>query len=417
MWCGKVCPVSGGDTWIGPYLRKAVGIEELPQPHADRGDILVNVGIIGLGKMGLSHFSIINAHSDVKVVGVCDPSGYVLDVLGKYTGVDTYTDLGKMLRSASVEAAVISTPSSLHAPMVRDCLEQGIDVFCEKPFCLDPADSTELAALAIDKGLVTQVGYHNRHLGTFIEVKRLLDAGALGKVTHVLAEAYGPVVLKPKGSTWRSKKGEGGGALYDYAAHPADLLTWYFGKPEAVSGTVLKAVYSAETDDEVLTTLMWPHGLSGQLSVSWSDESQRKMTTRVSIWGTNGKIFADRQEIQVYLRDNTMDSEGYGKGWTVRYTTELTGEVDFYLRGEEYSAQLDTWLKRISTRAVSGPADFVQASMTDELLYAIAKSSDGNLRNLALQPAAGHITHKEAGLWNRLQGRRRKPSARKGKRT
>lgn len=62
---------------------------------------MVNVGIVGLGKMGLSHFSIINAHADVKVVGVCDPSGYIRDVLGKYTGVDTYADLGRMLDSAT----------------------------------------------------------------------------------------------------------------------------------------------------------------------------------------------------------------------------------------------------------------------------------------------------------------------------
>ena len=190
---------------------------------------MVNVGIIGLGKMGLSHFSIINAHQDVKVVGVCDSSGYILDILGKYTGVNTFTDLGKMLNSADVDAAVISTPSKFHAPMVRDCLERGIHVFCEKPFCLDPADSIALAELARKKGLVTQVGYHNRHVGTFREVKRILELGVLGEVSHVLAEAYGPVVLKPKGGTWRSKKDEGGGALYDYAAHPGrstDLVLW-----------------------------------------------------------------------------------------------------------------------------------------------------------------------------------------------
>lgn len=369
---------------------------------------MVNVGIIGLGKMGLSHFSIINAHQDVKVVGVCDSSSYILDVLGKYTGVDTYTNLDKMLESANIEAAVVSTPSKLHTSMVRDCLDRGIHVFCEKPFCLDPSDSVALAALAREKGLVTQVGYHNRHVGTFGEVKRLLDLGALGRVTHVLGEAYGPVVLKPKGGTWRSKKDEGGGALYDYAAHPVDLLAWYFGRPQDVSGTVLGHVFSAETEDEVFATLRWASGLSGQLSVSWSDESHRKMTTRVSIWGTNGKIFADRQEIQVYLRDAQPALEGYDKGWTVRYTTELTGEVDFYVRGEEYSAQLDTWLERISRRAVSGSADFTEASVTDEVLRAIADSADGKIRALDSSDDAGTPTgERSMGFWRWLRTRRR----------
>ncbi|GAB7066160.1 Gfo/Idh/MocA family oxidoreductase [Mycobacterium hodleri] len=369
---------------------------------------MVNVGIVGLGKMGLSHFSIINAHADVKVVGVCDPSGYIRDVLGKYTGVDTYADLGRMLDSAHVEAAVISTPSKFHAPMVRACLESGIHVFCEKPFCLDPADSVALAALANERGLVTQVGYHNRHLATFNEVKRILDLGVLGTVTRVVAEAYGPVVLKSKGSTWRSKKDEGGGALYDYAAHPVDLLTWYFGRPESVSGTVLGRVFSAETEDEVFTTLMWPSGVSGQVSVSWSDESQRKMTTRISIWGTNGKIFVDRQETQVYLRDATHAPEEYGKGWTVRYTTDLSGEVDFYVRGEEYSIQLDTWVKRIRRQAVSGSADFAEASITDEVLSAIVNSADGSERRLDAHPdATDKLPQRPTGFWGRSRQRRR----------
>jgi scyllo-inositol 2-dehydrogenase (NADP+) len=371
---------------------------------------VVNVGVVGLGKMGLSHFSIINAHQDTNVVGLCDSSGYILDILTKYTGVSTYSNLETMLDGTDIDAVVIATPSKYHAPMVRSCLERGIHVFCEKPFCLDPADSIALAQLASDKRLVTQVGYHNRHLATFREVKRLLEAGVLGTVTHVLAEAYGPVVLKPKGGTWRSKKEEGGGALYDYAAHPADVLTWYFGRPESISGTVLGKVFSAETEDEVFTTLNWPGGLSGQLSVSWSDESHRKMTTSISIWGTNGKIVVDRQELRIYLRDAAYAPEGYAKGWTVRYTTELTDTVDFYVRGEEYSAQVDVWLKRIGDSAVRGTADFIDASVTDEVLSTICNNTDGGLRHLDSQAEivdGQSLSAARTGFWTRLKNRRR----------
>jgi predicted dehydrogenase len=369
--------------------------------------------------MGLSHFSIINAHQDTNVVGLCDSSGYILDILTKYTGVSTYSNLETMLDGTDIDAVVIATPSKYHAPMVRTCLERGIHVFCEKPFCLDPADSIALAQLASDKRLVTQVGYHNRHIATFREVKRLLEAGVLGTVTHVLAEAYGPVVLKPKGGTWRSKKEEGGGALYDYAAHPADVLTWYFGRPESISGTVLGKVFSAETEDEVFTTLNWPGGLSGQLSVSWSDESHRKMTTSISIWGTNGKIVVDRQELRVYLRDAADAPEGYVKGWTVRYTTELTDEVDFYVRGEEYSAQVDVWLKRIGDSAVRGTADFIDASVTDEVLSTICNNIDGGLRHLDAQSESSDgqsLSAAQTGLWTRLKNRQRNRRLRSGSR-
>ena len=43
------------------------------------------------------------------------------------------------------------------------------------------------------------MGYHYRYVGAFQEMKRLVEAGAIGEVTHVLAEAYGPVVLKRQG--------------------------------------------------------------------------------------------------------------------------------------------------------------------------------------------------------------------------
>lgn len=376
---------------------------------------MVKVGIVGLGKMGLSHYSIVNAHQDVEVVGVCDSNGYVLDVLSKYTGATTYTDYERMLGAQAIDAVVISTPSKYHAPMVRACLERGVHVFCEKPFCLDPADSVELASLAKERGLVTQVGYHNRFVGAFSEVKRLLDHQAIGRVTHVLAEAYGPVVLKPKGGTWRSKKDEGGGALYDYAAHPLDLLTWYFGRPQSVSGTVLGHVFSTETEDEVFTTIDWGRGMSGQLSVSWSDESQRKMTTKVTVWGTNGRINVDRQECQVYLRDASQAPAGYEAGWNVRYTTELTTPVDFYVRGEEYSAQIDAWVKRIKRSEISGVGDFQDAAITDEVLSAIVRSDDGTVTAIDAGAAGAAHTSTPGGWWARRRQRRAVRRATRGK--
>jgi predicted dehydrogenase len=329
---------------------------------------VIKVAIVGLGKMGLSHQAIVNAHPDVDLVAMCDSSGYVLGVLEKYTGVKAYSDYEAMLDEARPDAVLIATPSRTHAAMVRTALERGVHVFCEKPFTLSPADAEALSALAAERGLVTQVGYHNRFVGAFREVKRLLDAGAIGRVTHVLGEAYGPVVLKAKGSTWRSKAEEGGGSLYDYAAHPIDLLTWYLGAPAAVGGTVLNSIFSREIDDEVYSTLYYPEGLTARVACNWSDESYRKMTTRITVWGTEGRISADRQECQTYLRDTATAPEGYQHGWNVRYTTELTEPVGYYLRGEEYSAQVDHFVARVAERRVEGENAFASAAVTDRVI-------------------------------------------------
>jgi predicted dehydrogenase len=329
---------------------------------------MIRVAVVGIGKMGLSHQAIVNSHPDVELAAVCDASVYALRVLKKYTGVRTYADYETMLREVDLDAVVIATPSSTHRRMVRAALERELHVFCEKPLTLSVGESEALSALARERGLVTQVGYHNRFVAAFAEVKRLLDAGAIGRVTHVLAEAYGPVVLKPRGGTWRSRAQEGGGSLYDYAAHPIDLVNWYLGEPQRAGGTVLNRVFSRETDDEVFGTLFYPEDRTAQISVSWSDDSQRKMTTRVTVWGTGGRIFADRQECQAYLRHTTAVPEGYEPGWNVRYTTELTDPVGYYLRGEEYTAQIDAFVSRVREGVLEGENGFSSAAVADRAI-------------------------------------------------
>lgn len=339
----------------------------------------VRVGVVGLGKMGLSHFAMINAHPDVETIA-CDGAGFMVDVLSRNISVPVYKDFDDMLDKAELDAVVIATPSRLHAPMVEAALNKGLHVFCEKPFCLDWQDSERLTALAADKGLVAQVGYHYRYVGAFHEMQRLVQAGAIGKITHVLAEAYGPVVLRPKRTTWRTDKAEGGGCLYDYAAHPLNLLNWFFGTPDQVIGSHLGQVFSEGTDDEVFSTLRWNDGPTAQLSVNWSDESHRKMSTKISLIGTNGRLYADRQECQAYLRKPVDGLDGYGEGWTVKYTTELTEDRWFYLRGEEYSAQLDEFVGAIGQQqGTARENSFASAAQTDRTMAMIIENAETGL--------------------------------------
>jgi predicted dehydrogenase len=319
--------------------------------------------------MGLTHYALINVHPRATVSAVCDSAGYLLSALNKYTGVRTYSNFDAMLRDAELDAVLIATPPNMHAGMAKAALDRGLHVFCEKPFCLSVRDGEELARLAQEKGLVTQVGYHNRFVGAFQEAKRLLDAQAIGEVTHILAEAYGPLLLRPKGTTWRTQRSEGGGCLYDYAAHPINLVNWYFGLPSGVGGSVLNGVFSQE--DEVFSTLYFRDGKSAQISVTWSDESCRRMTTKLTIWGKTGRIFADRQECQVYLRDTAKVPEAYKQGWNIRHTTDLTEPVWFYIRGEEFSAQLDHFVNCIENRSVHNVSSFASAVQTDKVIAMI----------------------------------------------
>ncbi len=333
---------------------------------------MIKGAIIGLGKMGISHAAIVGAHPDVNMIAVCDTSSLVLDAFKKFSQVKTYSDYIEMIDKELLDFVLISTPTRFHYPIVKYALRKGINVFCEKPFCLKTNEGEELVDMVKLKKLVNQVGYHNHFIGTFIELKRLIQSNIIGELFHFTGEAYGPVVTKEKGGTWRSKPEEGGGCLYDYASHVLNLIQGIIGRPIKAKGFQLKSIYSKGVEDAVYGTLILENGLSGMLSVNWSDETYRKMSTTITCQGKNGKIICDATEIKIYLKEeNTF--ERLEKGWTIKYITDLAIPVNFYLRGEEYSAQIEYFIDCIKNNKQSVYNTFEQALYTDKIIEMIVE--------------------------------------------
>ncbi len=334
---------------------------------------MVKVALIGAGKMGLSHFAIISAHPEVEVVGVCDSAAFLTSVISKQLGVKTFKDAKKMFKEAQPDAVIISTPNSTHFELAKMALEQGIHVFLEKPLCLNPNEGQTLSEIAQRGNLVNQVGYHNRFIGTFQETRRLVNAGCIGEVYHVEGKAYGQVVIRPKsGKTWRSKKSEGGGCLHDYACHVVDLMNFIYQAPSKVRSAQLQSIFSADIEDAVFASFEYPQGVTGYLEANWSDQSVRKMSTTITVYGKKGKIITDRQEMRVYLAPGN-EFEGFEDGWTSKYITELQKPVNFYVRGEEYSAQLDQFIDAIAGRDAEVETTFSTATDTDRVIESIAQ--------------------------------------------
>jgi predicted dehydrogenase len=335
---------------------------------------MVKVALIGAGKMGLSHLSILGAHPNVEIVGVCDTSKLVVEVLERYSGYKCFPDYLKMVDESRPDAVFVSVPTKYHYPMVKELLNKGVHVFTEKPFCLNPEESSELAQLAKKTGVVNQVGYHNKFVGTFREVKRLITEGSIGEITHFQGEAHGPVVVKKKSETWRSDPNEGGGCLMDYASHVIDLINDIISPIDSCKGSMLKSIYSKNVDDSVYALVSTQSGPSGVISVNWSDDTYRKMSTSITIIGTEGKIVSDANELKVYFKGENLP-ENYSKGWNVKYVTDLTEEVNFYLRGEEYSAQIDYFINAVIGANDRNINTFDSAWKTDKSISLIKKQS------------------------------------------
>jgi predicted dehydrogenase len=271
-----------------------------------------------------------------------------------------------MFAEHELDFVVVATPTPFHYEIVKYALERDIHVFCEKPFCLNSKQSAALVELAETRKLVNQVGYHNRFLGSFKEAKRLLGKGTIGDISHFLGEAYGPVVLKEEASTWRSSAKEGGGCLADYASHVVNLVEFLIKPADKVAGSVLQSIFSKEVEDAVYSTLLCKDDINGQISVNWSDDTYRKMTTQVTVYGNKGKLFVDQQEVRIYVSEE-LPNEGLSRGWNTRYITDVTDSVDFYLRGEEYSAQIEYFIEAVKTHSHININSFASALHTNEV--------------------------------------------------
>lgn len=334
----------------------------------------IKIGVIGIGKMGISHLSILGAHPQVEIVGVCDESKILTNAISKYSGFNAYSNYQELINIANIDAVFISVPTRLHAEIIKKSMDRGLHIFSEKPFVLNLDEGRKIVDEIKEKGLINQVGYHNRFLGTFNEAKKIIDSGILGNIIHFEAEAYGQVVTQKKNSTWRSKPEEGGGCLMDYASHVVDLVHFLISPLKEVLASIVKPIYSNHVDDAVYAMLRLENQTTGVLSVNWSDETYRKMSTSISINAENGKIICDANELKVYLKKG-HHIDGYENGWTIKYLTELTPSVDFYLRGEEYSSQIDHFINQILGKTKNKISSFETAFKTDEALVKILNAS------------------------------------------
>ena len=324
----------------------------------------MKAGIIGLGKMGISHCSIIGSHSDISGVSICDSSKFLLSAFKKHSNLQCYTDYKRMIKDTKLDFVIIATPTKFHYDMVKYALENNCHVFCEKPFVLSAYEGSKLNNIAVKNNLVNQVGYHNRFIGTFQATKKYIDSGLIGDIYHINGVAYGPVVIKEETETWRSDPAEGGGCLYDYASHVINLMQYMAGKVDRVSGTILKNIYSKKVEDAVYSSIFYKNEITGQLSVNWSEETYRKMTTKIEVYGKKGKIISDVQECQLYLKEEPIEKD-FCKGWNSFWITDQTQPVWFNLRGEEYSSQLDYFINCIKKGFIKNINSFSESLKTD----------------------------------------------------
>lgn len=367
---------------------------------------MLKAGFIGFGRMGITHFSILNSHPRVQVKAVCDKSSTMMSIVKKYLDVDIYSDHNQMLDNADLDFVVISTPSDSHTEVINAAMERNIHVFVEKPFSLDSSEGIKTLDIVAQKQLVNQVGYVNRFNEVFVAVKELLGKKAIGEVKSFKSEMHGATVLKDAKSGWRGKRKTGGGCLYEFASHCIDLAIFMFGKPDTITGSVLQSIYSSAVEDLVSTTFSYGSQLKGNIFVNWSDPSHRKPANIVTIMGTKGKIVADKHAYKIFLTEPDLQN-GFDKGWNTRYITDFAQSVRFYLRGNEFTTQLDYFVECIETKQFDNVASFAESLITDQVIEAIIQDAQQPQTEFRLQTGSASDPQmpSQPSIWRKMFGR------------
>jgi predicted dehydrogenase len=114
----------------------------------------LKIGIIGAGRMGITHQAIIGTHPEVEVVAVADPSAVMRKLLSKYSGVRTYRDHRALLDGEPLDAVLVCTPPAVNFELLLDVHRKRLHAFVEKPFVLSAAHGADLARSFEAAGLV-----------------------------------------------------------------------------------------------------------------------------------------------------------------------------------------------------------------------------------------------------------------------
>ena len=148
----------------------------------------IRIAIAGCGQWGFNHVRVFSQMSGCDLVAVADmdPERRTA-VQENFPGVRVEKDYQNLLRDPAIDAVVVATPASAHYDMVRQAIEHGKQVLCEKPLCENVQKAQHLVRLALARNSILMVGHVFLFNSGIVKFKELADAGEVGRLRHLSA--------------------------------------------------------------------------------------------------------------------------------------------------------------------------------------------------------------------------------------
>ena len=223
---------------------------------------MINVGIIGVGRIGRVHGESISKFvPNARVKAVADP--FLNDnsiAWAKSMGIEeTYTDYKKILADPEIQAVLICASTDMHSPLSIEAIQAGKHVFCEKPIDHDVNKIKEVLDVVAKSGLKYQVGFNRRFDHNFKAVKEAVAAGKIGKQQIIKITSRDP---EPPSIDYVKVSG---GIFLDMTIHDFDMVRYLSGSEVTEvyavgSVTVDPAIGEAGDVDTAVITLKLANG-------------------------------------------------------------------------------------------------------------------------------------------------------------
>jgi predicted dehydrogenase len=205
----------------------------------------LHAGVIGLGWAGQQHLAGYAEAADVDLVALAGMETDALQQLGATYGIPDehrYTDWRDLIDHEQLDVLSIATPTTLHAPIAVAALDAGIHVLSEKPMA-ENADTARLMVDAAERNdRVLDVSFNHRRRGHVQVLKKMIDAGLLGKIYYAKAGWLRREGIPGLGSWFTRRATAGGGPLMDLGVHMLDIALYLLDEPRVRA--VIAATYA-----------------------------------------------------------------------------------------------------------------------------------------------------------------------------
>jgi predicted dehydrogenase len=277
----------------------------------------VRLGAVGAGWWATSnHFPIFAAREDVELVGVCGKGPDLAAVQAQF-GFGMATEDYDELLDQGLDAVVITTPHDLHYANAVAAIDRGLHVLVEKPTTLDAAAAWDLVARVERAGVHFVVPYGWNYKDFTGQAQRMLAAGRIGEIQHVLCHMASPTrglfagdpsdILQlwdsetggPAASTWQSPD-RGGGYAHGQITHSSALLFWLTGlRAATVAGRVSHGDAAVDLFDAGVIT--FAGGALGALSGAATLPDDEPYQVDIRLFGTEGVLMLDTERERMWL--------------------------------------------------------------------------------------------------------------------